>query len=146
MIKKSKSQWQFLIFLVIFFKWVHNYFSCYGWIMIICWLKISAAFFLTLILSVSLTKLIVCIWDNFYFTDGDERFDVEAWLEQNRLQQHKEEFRKRGKSFFCFRIHSIPIRIKGMNLKWTPSANSESKLLTVKTKKLPRKPHIQMVN
>lgn len=74
--------------------------------MIICWLKISAAFFLTLILSVSLTKLIVCIWDNFYFTDGDERFDVEAWLEQNRLQQHKEEFRKRGKSFFV----SKPIR------------------------------------
>lgn len=67
--------------------------------MIIRWLKISAALFLTLILSVSLTKLIICVWENFQFSQGDERFDVEAWLEQNRLHQYKEEFRKRGKCF-----------------------------------------------
>lgn len=73
--------------------------------MIICWLKISAAFFLTLILSVSLSKLIVCVWDNFHFGDGDERFDFEAWLEQNRLEQHKDEFRKRGKSCW-FLVHT----------------------------------------
>lgn len=64
--------------------------------MIIRWLKISAAIFLTLILSVSLTKLIICVWENFQFSHGDERFDVEAWLEQNRLEQYKGEFRKRG--------------------------------------------------
>lgn len=67
--------------------------------MIIRWLKISAAVFLTLILSVSLTKLIICVWENFQFSHGaDERFNVEAWLEQNRLEHHKEVFRKRGKS------------------------------------------------
>lgn len=64
--------------------------------MIIRWLKISAALFLTLILSVSLTKLIICVWENFQFS-CDERFDVEIWLEQNRLGQHKEAFKKRGK-------------------------------------------------
>ena len=69
----------------------------YGKKMIIRWLKISAAFFLTLILSVSLSKLIICVWDNFQFSYGDERFNVEAWLEQNRFEQHKEAFRKRGK-------------------------------------------------
>lgn len=65
--------------------------------MIIRWLKISAALFLTLILSVSLTKLIICVWENFQFSYGDEHFDVQLWLEQNRLSQHKEAFRKRGK-------------------------------------------------
>lgn len=64
--------------------------------MIIRWLKISAALFLTLILSVSLTKLIICVWENFHFSYGDERFNVELWLEQNRLSQHKDIFRKRG--------------------------------------------------
>lgn len=65
--------------------------------MIIRWLKISAAIFLTLILSVSLTKLIVCIWENFQLADGEpDRIDVDAWLEQNRLDQYKGEFRKRG--------------------------------------------------
>lgn len=78
--------------------------------MIIRWLKISAAFFLTLILSVSLTKLIICVWDNFQFSYGDERFerfDVEAWLEQNRFGQHKEAFRKRGKCTFFFSLSSF---------------------------------------
>lgn len=65
--------------------------------MIIRWLKISATFFLTLILSVSLTKLIFCVWENFQFSHGEERFDVETWLGQNRFGQHKEAFRKRGK-------------------------------------------------
>lgn len=59
------------------------------------WLKISAAFFLTLILSVSLSKLIITVWENFHFSYGDERFEVEAWLEENRFD--KEAFRKRGK-------------------------------------------------
>lgn len=67
--------------------------------MIIRWLKISAALFLTLILSVSLTKLIICVWENFQFPHGDEHLHVEAWLERNRLQQYKEEFRKRGEHF-----------------------------------------------
>lgn len=62
---------------------------------IVRWLKISAALFLTLMLSVSLTKLIICVWENFQIHHGDEH--VEAWLEQNRLHQYKEEFRKRGK-------------------------------------------------
>lgn len=67
--------------------------------MIIRWLKISAAIFLTLILSVSLTKLIVCIWENFQLADSigePDRIDVDAWLQQNRLDQYKNEFRKRG--------------------------------------------------
>lgn len=65
--------------------------------MIIRWLKISAAIFLTLILSVSLTKLIICVWDNIQVFPNDEHFNVEEWLEQNRLEQHKEVLRKRGK-------------------------------------------------
>lgn len=74
----------------------------YGQRMIIRWLKISAALFLTLILSVSLSKLIICVWENFQFSYGDERFEVEAWLEQNRFEQHKEAFRKRGKYIECY--------------------------------------------
>lgn len=70
--------------------------------MIIRWLKISAALFFTLILSVSLTKLIICVWENFQIPHGDEHLHVEAWLEQNRLQQYKEVFRKRGKHSFQF--------------------------------------------
>lgn len=67
-------------------------------IMIIRWLKISAAIFLTLILSVSLTKLIVCVWENFQLADGEpDRIDVDSWLEQNRFDQYKSEFRKRGR-------------------------------------------------
>lgn len=69
--------------------------------MIIRWLKISAAIFLTLILSVSLTKLIICVWDNVQFFSNDEHFNVEEWLQQNRLEQHKEVLRKRGKLQFC---------------------------------------------
>lgn len=65
--------------------------------MIIRWLKISAAIFLTLILSVSLTKLIICVWDNIQFFPNDEHFNVEEWLQQNRLEEHKEVLRKRGK-------------------------------------------------
>lgn len=77
--------------------------------MIIRWLKISAALFLTLILSVSLTKLIICVWENFQFSQVDEQINVEAWLEQNRLQQYKEEFRKRGKCFqSLMEIISLP--------------------------------------
>lgn len=67
--------------------------------MIIRWLKISAAIFLTLILSVSLTKLIICVWDNIQLFSNDEHFNVEEWLKQNRLDQHKEVLRKRGKFY-----------------------------------------------
>lgn len=70
--------------------------------MIIRWLKISAALFLTLILSVSLTKLIICVWENFQFSSSDEHFDVEQWLQQNQLEQYKEDFRKRGKFSYQF--------------------------------------------
>lgn len=64
--------------------------------MIIRWMKISLALVLSLILTISLTKLVISVWENFNFGTG-ERYNVEVWLEQNQLHQYKDTFRKRGK-------------------------------------------------
>lgn len=71
--------------------------------MIIRWMKISVALLLSLILTISLTKLVICLWENFHFVNA-ERFDVELWLEQNQLDQYKETFRKRGKLKYLFYV------------------------------------------
>lgn len=63
--------------------------------MIIRWMKISLALVLSLIFTISLTKLVISVWENFNFGTS-ERYDVEVWLEQNQLHQYKETFRRRG--------------------------------------------------
>lgn len=76
--------------------------------MIIRWMKISLALVLSLIFTISLTKLVLSVWENFNFGTS-ERYDVEVWLEQNQLHQYKETFRRRGEYHTrrCFPIFSI---------------------------------------
>lgn len=77
--------------------------------MIIRWMKISLALVLSLILTISLTKLVISVWENFNFGTG-ERYNVEVWLEQNQLHQYKDTFRKRGKCPSIYRwlsVHSL---------------------------------------
>lgn len=66
--------------------------------MFIRWLKIALALILSLIFTISLTKVVISVWENFNFGTS-ERYDVELWLEQHQLHHYKETFRKRGEYF-----------------------------------------------
>lgn len=63
--------------------------------------KILVAVGLSLLFTISLAKLVLCIW-NHHFADGGDGVDdgvaaVEKWLDQHGLGKHKKLFAERGK-------------------------------------------------
>ena len=57
--------------------------------------KILVAIFLSLVFTISLAKLVICLWRDLDFSDSG-RMEVEQWLEQNHLEEYKELFRING--------------------------------------------------
>lgn len=64
--------------------------------MILRCIKITLAIVLSLMFTISLAKLVICLWEKIdYLNNG--RGDVDQWLEQNQLQGYKELFKRNGK-------------------------------------------------
>lgn len=75
-------------------------------------LKILVAIFLSLMFTISLAKLVICIYDDYYFNEdnftlfaeqqqeGEEEpttaNEVDNWLTENDLGEHKKLFRDNG--------------------------------------------------
>lgn len=66
--------------------------------------KILVAIILSLMFTISLAKLVICLWDDLDFSSSG-RLDVDLWLDQNQLSEYKDLFRINGesiKTFFYF--------------------------------------------
>lgn len=57
-------------------------------------LKVLLAIFLSLMFTVSLGKLVLCLWSTLYVS---EKSEADEWLEENALGQYKQIFREQGK-------------------------------------------------
>lgn len=66
--------------------------------MLFRWMKMLVGLMFSLILTLSIMKLMISIWTHINF-GTNERLDVELWLKQNHFDQYKETFRKRGKLY-----------------------------------------------
>lgn len=66
--------------------------------MIVRCVKILVAIILSLMFTLSLAKLVICLWDNLDVSNSG-RFDVNNWLDQNDLGIYKDLFRQNGKFF-----------------------------------------------
>lgn len=75
------------------------------------WIKLLVALMFSLIVTLSIMKLMISIWTHINF-GASERLDVDLWLEQNHLDQYKETFRKRGKSHFTLDQFCVAFRMK----------------------------------
>lgn len=58
--------------------------------------KVLVAVGLSLLFTISLAKLVICIWNWQFVEDTDGVVAVENWLHQNRLGQYTELFIKSG--------------------------------------------------
>lgn len=58
--------------------------------------KILVAIFLSLIFTISLLKLVICIHDEYYNDQNSDMGSVDTWLEQNNLGHYKEIFKAKG--------------------------------------------------
>lgn len=63
--------------------------------MILRSIKLVIAIILSLIFTVSLARLVISLWNNLNVL-ANERAEVEQWLEQNQLGQHKALFLEQG--------------------------------------------------
>lgn len=72
-------------------------------------LKVLLAVFLSLMFTVSLAKLVLCLWSTLYVSDKSE---ADEWLEENTLGQYKQIFREQGRIYYnlnnIFYIESLP--------------------------------------
>lgn len=57
--------------------------------------KILVAIFLSLVFTVTLLKLVLCIHDEYY-NEQNSDIAVDTWLEQNNLEKYKELFKEKG--------------------------------------------------
>lgn len=76
-------------------------------------LKFIIAIALSLMFTVSLAKLILCIWNNdslWMHAFGDSKVDVEEWLESIGLSEYKDLFHEKGKcdSFIIIYVTRCP--------------------------------------
>lgn len=67
--------------------------------MIIHCVKILSAIILSLMFTISLSKLVICLWDDVDFSYADGRLDVDLWLDQNELGDYKKLFQEKGMNF-----------------------------------------------
>lgn len=61
--------------------------------------KLMIAIALSLMFTISLAKLILCIWNNNSLWDpefGERRIDVEEWLDSSGLGEYKDLFHEKG--------------------------------------------------
>lgn len=77
--------------------------------------KASLAVGLSLLFTISLAKLVLCIWSAYFVeNDGDNVAAVEKWLHQNDLAQYKDLFAQKGKYSLDKECFATPIsRING---------------------------------
>ena len=64
-------------------------------------IKILVAIFLSLMFTISLGKLVICLWDDYYAVNygyTSSKADIDEWLEQNNLADYKQLFRDKGKT------------------------------------------------
>lgn len=61
--------------------------------------KILVAIILSLMFTISLANLTLCLWENFDLAQTG-RLEVNLWLSQNELSQYKELFELHGKHIF----------------------------------------------
>lgn len=67
--------------------------------MILRCIKITLAIVLSLMFTISLAKLVICLWEKIEYLNSG-RLDVNQWLEQNQLQQYENLFKENGKFAF----------------------------------------------
>lgn len=67
--------------------------------MILRCFKLIVAIALSFMFTISLAKLVFCVWDNWDSNDhfGNKKSDVDNWLDQNNFGQYKELFHLKGK-------------------------------------------------
>lgn len=66
--------------------------------MIVRFVKILVAIILSFMFTLSLAKLVICLWDNLDVSNSG-RLDVDNWLDQNDLGKYKRQFLQKGKSY-----------------------------------------------
>lgn len=66
--------------------------------MIVRFVKILVAIILSFMFTLSLAKLVICLWDNLDVSNSG-RLDVDNWLDQNDLGKYKRQFLQMGKSY-----------------------------------------------